>query len=305
MKAAIAILMCLLGCTSAGDYGYGAHDGPEHWGDICQNGIRQSPIDIRPHLVDYAVLSRLHFKHYDHAEAIEVTNNGHTVVASGFENWGVHQPSVHGGGLKHSYNLVQLHLHWSHNDHSGSEHKLAGLHYQAELHLVHVRHDLTLKEALHHVDGLAVVAVFLALSHDSEPLSYLAPALEHITQHESNSTIDDFKLRTLLPDNHDAFYRYEGSLTTPTCNEAVIWTVLAEPVSITSKQLKAFRQLQDKKGIPMSHNYRPVQPMNGRRILYRPSQVDRSFVLSILDSTSASSTISMFITVFVTLMYCM
>ena len=43
----------------------------------------------------------------------------------------------------------------------------------------------------------------------------------------------------LLPKNHHDYFRYEGSLTTPSCDEAVIWTVLTESVPFTMRQVHA------------------------------------------------------------------
>ena len=34
-----------------------------------------------------------------------------------------------------------------------------------------------------------------------------------------------FPLRDILPKNTDHYFRYNGSLTTPDCNEVVIWSI--------------------------------------------------------------------------------
>ena len=38
---------------------------------------------------------------------------------------------------------------------------------------------------------------------------------------------------------HTQFFRYYGSLTTPKCNEVVIWTVMANPISLSHDQVRA------------------------------------------------------------------
>ena len=44
-------------------------------------------------------------------------------------------------------------------------------------------------------------------------------------------------LNYLLPLQTDAFFRYNGSLTTPSCNEIVFWTVFQTPVFVSEKQV--------------------------------------------------------------------
>ena len=42
--------------------------------------------------------------------------------------------------------------------------------------------------------------------------------------------------KDLLPKQTSSFYRYSGSLTTPFCQQIVIWTVFDNPVEVSEKQ---------------------------------------------------------------------
>jgi carbonic anhydrase len=44
-------------------------------------------------------------------------------------------------------------------------------------------------------------------------------------------------LEDLIPDDPTAFFRYDGSLTTPECNEAVIWTIFTTPIAVSERQV--------------------------------------------------------------------
>ncbi|KAK6045644.1 carbonate dehydratase, eukaryotic-type, partial [Cooperia oncophora] len=183
-----------------------------------------------------------------------------SVVIDGFKNWGEQQPYIKGGGLKHRY-----------KDHEGSEHKIGGLYYPSEVHLVHLREGMTLQEAVKERDGTAVVAVFFAVSLDGRALSSISPSLDKIVSAGNYTLMSGFRARPLLPANTDAFYRYEGSVPTPNCDEAVIWTVFGEPNSLTQAQLEQLRRIVGPDGSRHKHNSRPIQPLNGRRIRYKPS----------------------------------
>ncbi|GMR32265.1 hypothetical protein PMAYCL1PPCAC_02460 [Pristionchus mayeri] len=281
--------------VSAASWGYGYNDGPQTWKGDCQTGLRQTPIDIRTMDTDYALMDRVNFIGYDQVDEVTMQNNGHTVATAGFTEW-KNPPYVSGGALQGKYFLQQFHLHWGKKDHEGSEHKIGGLSYPAELHLVHLKEGLTITEAMNKSDGLAVVGVFLNIAESGEPLAAMADKLDDVIYAGNETDIDRFRPRSLLPSVTDAFYRYEGSLTTPGCSEAVQWIVLAEPITITRKQLDQLRKIRNMEGEEHEKNFRPTFPLNGRRIRFRPAQYDR------LRFCSSSYSLSFFITVLSTLL---
>ncbi|GMR45698.1 hypothetical protein PMAYCL1PPCAC_15893, partial [Pristionchus mayeri] len=259
---------------NASAWGYGDKDGPQTWEGDCQTGIRQSPIDIHSMDTDYSLMDRVNFMGYDQVGEVALTNNGHTISTSGFTDW-KHTPYITGGALEGKYFLQQFHLHWGQKDHEGSEHKIGGISYPAELHLVHLKERLTMTEANNQSDGLAVVGVFVNIGMSEEPLEAVAEKLDEAIYSGNETDMERFRPRSLLPSFPDAFYRYEGSLTTPGCNEAVQWIVLAEPITITREQLEQLRKIRNAEGEELA-NFRPTQPLNGRRIRFRPAQYDRS-----------------------------
>ena len=54
---------------------------------------------------------------------------------------------------------------------------------------------------------------------------------------DTNVSIAPFKMKDLLPENTDVFYRYSGSLTTPTCDESVTWTVFHQTIELSKIQV--------------------------------------------------------------------
>ncbi|KAJ8980798.1 hypothetical protein NQ317_004800 [Molorchus minor] len=100
------------------------------------------------------------------------------------------------------------------NGHSGR--------FPLELHLVHYRTTYTnIAEALKERHGVAVFAVLFELSPDDDeefvPLLNIIETLQ--TKVNAPRPLRQFTTKNFLPRNIAGFYRYEGSLTTPECNE--------------------------------------------------------------------------------------
>ncbi|XP_042858782.1 carbonic anhydrase 7-like [Penaeus japonicus] len=259
---------------AAPHWGYEGATGPQHWPDLFPDfcaGSSQSPIDLDDHsatlvtstdawaLDKYAIVP---------PEMI-IKNNGHTAQVEWTLTDINELPYISGGNLGSKYTFAQFHFHWGSVHTQGSEHTINGLQYPAELHLVHFKSKYeTIGEAVLHEDGLAVLGIMLEISDvDNEHLTPIIAGLAtvpHSGDQESLTTL--FSLGSLLPEDTSSFYRYQGSLTTPTCNEVVTWTVFSHPITISETQLEAFRALLDEEEHHIEDNFRPVQHLNGRTL---------------------------------------
>lgn len=216
---------------------YKGSSGPEHWGDLadayrtCKTGKQQSPVDIDEPVTNAKLLPiKFHYKEAD----MVWKNNGHSVLA---EVPSGNYVEVDGD----RYDLVQFHFH------APSEHKVASAPYDMEMHMVHKSSE----------GKFAVVGV---LFEEGKANKALAPLWKDMPgPNESHPEPIAFNPALVLPPKK-TFYHYTGSLTVPPCTEGFKWYVLTTPLEVSSKQVDEFVRV-------VSFNARPVQGLNGRKVL--------------------------------------
>ncbi|MCJ8740776.1 hypothetical protein PDJAM_G00062750 [Pangasius djambal] len=232
-------------------------------------GQNQSPINIVTHKARHDPrLTPIIFEGYTETLNVTVQNLGNTAVLA-------LPPSlrIRGGNLPATYRAVQLHLHWGVGDGPGSEHTVDGEKYPMELHIVHIKEQFkTMKEAMNDTVGIVALAFFCEVStEENQKFNQVIQALGRIPYNGNTSIVSDFRLTDILPslEKLSSYYRYSGSLTTPGCDEGIVWTIFQESFSISQQQLvNITRQMWFKTGTPMIDNFRPVQKLNGR-IVYK------------------------------------
>lgn len=225
--------------TASAHWSYKETTGPAEWGNldsayaVCRLGKRQSPIDIVPSkqvAVENNQALKLNYK----SSALKLLNNGHTLQIPYDEGSFI---SLEGK----EYQLVQFHFH------APSEHTIAGESFALEAHLVHQSAD----------NQLAVIGVMFKEGDENSFLNKFwgrIPVLEG-TVDVAGATINTIELVPSV----SAYYRYEGSLTTPPCTENVHWIVLQAGLEASKSQISKFLAI-------FGENARPVQPLNGRTV---------------------------------------
>lgn len=271
-----ALSALCIGLVRASGWSYnGVDDGPDEWHvhyPLC-GGTSQSPIDIVTSSATYSAGLAFNYINYNEANtgAFTVTNNGHSVVVKMPAGAGI---ALSGGQLPNTFVLDHFHMHWGSANNQGSEHSLNGQHYALEFHLVHYNSKYgSVSEAANQTDGLAVCGVLVSVDSAATEITEvndLVSILSSVSHEDDTATMTSFAIDAILPDNHK-IYRYQGSLTTPTCDETVTWSVFAHPIKFTPQQIEAVRSLffnvEGEPDVQMVNNYRPTQDLNGRQVL--------------------------------------
>ena len=117
-----------------------------------------------------------------------------------------------------------------------------------ELHLVHANSR----------GELAVIGVLYESGETNPKLAQLGDVIPDAVNEPARFSVPLTDLGFVA--EVDAYYRYNGSLTTPPCSEGVRWFVVAEPRTISIKRQQAFIDL-------IGEDARGPQPLNARVIL--------------------------------------
>lgn len=217
-----------------------------------------------------------------------VTNTGHNLeVVGDFGTTRTNDGQV--------WRAEQFHIH------SPSEHKVNGVAFPLELHLVHTT-TTGVTFTPHNIDvsllseSADLNATGRAEASSSDGMEHGSNYTKRAGQFEAtvvgiifelgfttspcvsamlNPTVPKDGCQRCLPDPVDLascfarelsgpYYYYSGSFTTPPCTEKTQWHVMERRATITAFDFAKLKKL----GFPEPSNARPVQPVNGR-VVYR------------------------------------
>ncbi|KAK6172680.1 hypothetical protein SNE40_016291 [Patella caerulea] len=255
-------------------WNYEGISGPQYWGVVntdyvmCKKGRQQSPINIEPSRLLYDPNLK-HLK-INFTDVKGVLINTGRDISIEIQSTGYNHLNISLGPLSYTYRLEEIKFHFANKDQIGSEHRINGKSFPAEMHLLAFNSDLYQNgtSALKGVKGLAVIAVFIEIGKDiNKAFHLISKELKRLRYRGERTMIHHLELEKLLPKT-EHYMTYEGSLTQPGCQETVTWIVFNKPIKIAKEQLSALRVLYDGRennpDLAEEINSRPVMPLNHR-----------------------------------------
>ena len=232
------------------------------WGGVCTTGKHQSPIDINK-ISDTIYYGSAISTFGDDVKVAMKTEGLMTVQfdltdTPIFKNFPDDWPVGQTKGLQG----LQLHFHWGMDPQTmGSEHMLNGKQHHGEVHLVTRNLDQDDEEASDYYAVLGALIDEETGDVDADADNQIAAILN------GQSAVDLDALFIEQGHKHkNSIFTYEGSLTTPGCDEKVYWQLLEKPIVISAATMALLRL---KGAGKFAYNYREIQELNGRHVTHR------------------------------------
>lgn len=217
--------------------------------ELCRLGSRQSPIALTTS-GSSSVTTQVSLSTPGYSSTRTFLNDGHTVEVN--FNTGTTSTFTFPNVDAPSY-LRQFHFH------KPAEHTVDGIQAELEVHFVTSNDN----------GDLAVFAVMFngTSSTENSFLTALTPLLPSIQATGSKVDVNLPALTNLFNSamSTGKVFIYDGGLTVPPCGEDVVFHVLSDVQSATAAQIAAFSVI--------SNSNRPVQPLNGRTIVFNSNGV--------------------------------
>nr|ARG42317.1 carbonic anhydrase 3 [Sinohyriopsis cumingii] len=244
------------------------------------DGERQSPINIETKKVTFMFFDPKYQRNTN-------TLTGHIKMAERAPKFMIDKKKssfILSGIPFHSdkrFRLMQFHMHFHEVNVKGSEHRVDCEGHDGELHFVHEEIS-SMNDARTSNNNAGtrnankvVLAIFVTID-EKENKTYpgLGPFFDNlknavicgtdkVSGESETFTVGPLEFLT-TPGN---LYSYEGSLTTPTCNETVTWLVRHTPVTVSRAHFEELLKLKwENTKISVHGNVRPPFPMNDRKV---------------------------------------
>jgi carbonic anhydrase len=229
--------------------------GPGGWSLIDNNtkcsGDEQSPIDLPSPTGEsgsYSALPASHLKYIEmryHNTDVKSMFNPSTLGAT--VGFAVDAPadSPKGELILNDFHYAVRHATF----HTPSEHTLASMPTEMEMQIMH--ESIADKSK-------AIVAILFKKGRNNTVLQPVLEALSKLSPPSGDQPLGSLDLLDVIPFD-PGFVVYDGSLTTPPCNESVKWIVVDKPTEASAEQINIVKNI-------VGMNSRPLQNRNGRTV---------------------------------------